>query len=151
MKLCYFALTTVQAADRWCQPGDLVPEATTWGFIGHYISTGVIAPVLVSTLPQADQDWLAEWEAAQSAPAVAPQAPVAAVEPDPVPDAEDDDSEAESGEEEVVEDDEEVIDYNDFTVAELKAELDTRGLAHSHATKKAELVALLEADDADTD
>ena len=44
--------------------------------------------------------------------------------------------------------DDEAADYESFTVAELKAELDARDLAYESSDRKADLVALLQQDDA---
>lgn len=170
MKITYFTLQSIQIGDGWREPGDLVPEVATWSLIGSHIAQGTIAPVLVATLPQNVQDALAEYEAHGS---FVPAGALAVAD-----DSDDDDSEEadepaeddgdEDGDEEASEDDgdededgddgddedgdeDEAIDYNEFTVAELKAEIEARiGQGRAVVTEghlKADLIAALEADD----
>lgn len=62
MKVTYYALKECQVGDDWRKPGDLIPEACEWAYVEQYVRTGQIAPVLVSTLPQEEQDYLGLWE-----------------------------------------------------------------------------------------
>lgn len=65
MRITYYALKPVQVGDDLRQPGDLVPEAAEWPYRAGYITEGTIAPVLVATLPQEQQEALMEWAADQ--------------------------------------------------------------------------------------
>lgn len=142
LKITYFTLERIQIGDEWREPGDLVPEVATWSHIGAYIAQGKIAPVLIATLPQDVQDALAEYMENLLAPPVpAGAAVVGSVEEDEDEDESEDDDPAEEDEPE------EDVDYDQFTVPELKAELDAREVDHKGTTLKAELIALLEADD----
>lgn len=67
MRITYYALKRIQVGDDWREPGDLVPEASTWSFLQAYVGQGEIAPVLVATLPESAQAVLREWEADQQA------------------------------------------------------------------------------------
>jgi hypothetical protein len=151
-KITYFTLERIQVGEDWREPGDLLPEAAEWSLIGSYIAQGKIAPVLVATLPQHVQDALAALgtDDPQSVPgATGEEDEDESTEDDDEPEDDgtevtaDEDGESEDG------DDEEVIDYNEFTVPELKAELDAREVEHPSSALKADLVALLEANDAE--
>ena len=146
LNITYFTLERIQIGDGWREPGDLVPEVATWAHIGAYIAQGKIAPVLVATLPQDVQDALAEYmEMLMAPPVPAGAAVVGSVEEEDEDEPEDDTTgDAEDEDEDEGEED---VDYDQFNVPELKAELDAREVDHKGITKKADLIALLEADD----
>lgn len=142
MKVTYFALAHLKVGDGTRAPGDLVPEASGWPYIGGYVRDGKVAPVLVSTLSQEDQDALAKYEADQEerqAKRLADIEAARAAKAAPVVEEVEDDTEEPEGEE--------VESYDAFTVKELLAELEARGVDAAGTTKKADLIALLEADD----
>ena len=62
MRITYYALRDVRVGDGVRQAGDLVPEAQMWPYLSGYIQDGKIAPVLVATLPEEQQEMLLEWE-----------------------------------------------------------------------------------------
>lgn len=64
MKLTYAAARPIRVGDENREPGDLVPEATQWRNVDLYVSRGEIFPVLVSTLTEEQQEYIALWEEA---------------------------------------------------------------------------------------
>ena len=154
MKVTYFALVSLQAGERgWVAAGDLIPEANSWGFLPGYVAEGRLAPVLVSTLSKEEQKFLEEWEEDQekaSKAAAKASVPNTPVEAEPPMDHNLINQVVDSDDKEV--DGEEVESYEEFKVDELKAELDSRNIEYPSNAKKADLIELLEADDAaDTD
>lgn len=67
MRITYFALKELAVVDGIRVPGDLVPEAAEWPFLHGYLRDGLVAAVLVATLPESSQKVLSEWEADQEA------------------------------------------------------------------------------------
>lgn len=65
MKVVYYAIRPIQVGASLRKPGDLIPEASEWPYLDHYVGKGDIAPVLVATLPEAMQEKLAAWEMAR--------------------------------------------------------------------------------------
>lgn len=62
MRITYYALRPIQVGDEMRQAGDLVPEAQDWPYLSGYVAEAKIAPVLVATLPEAQQEMLLAWE-----------------------------------------------------------------------------------------
>lgn len=67
MRITYYALRDVPVGNDIRVAGDLVPEAAQWPFLPGYIRDGIVAPVLVATLPAEVQAVLSEWESDQQA------------------------------------------------------------------------------------
>lgn len=61
MRITYYALRDVRVGDEIRQAGDLVPEAMFWPYLSGYLTDGHLAPVLVATLPEEQQEMLLEW------------------------------------------------------------------------------------------
>lgn len=64
MKIVYAALRTMEIGGTVRNPGDLVPEATTWRNIRPYLERFELTPVLVCTLSAEVQEQIAAWETA---------------------------------------------------------------------------------------
>lgn len=64
MDVCYYAIRSIVIGDEVREPGDLIPEATTWKEMVQrsYVEAHRIAPVLVASLPKATRDFLNKWE-----------------------------------------------------------------------------------------
>jgi hypothetical protein len=64
MRVTYYCLKPIQVGDEWRQPGDLIPEAAEWKMCRIMVQNADIAPVLVETLPKAEQTKLQRLEEA---------------------------------------------------------------------------------------
>lgn len=68
MRVTYYALKEIKVGNDTRRPGDLVPEARDWPYLAANVREGVLAPVLVATLPVEVQEVLVQWEADQASP-----------------------------------------------------------------------------------
>lgn len=153
MKVVYYA---VRDFEEW-EAGDLIPAAADWAGLPGLLRNQMVAPVLVSLLPQAAQDALADWEAQRDATVLSLRmddagdvSAVSTPAADAVPDGDGDDQVAgdDTEEDDDTTHDDESSAYEGWTKAELNIELDDRKIEHNARAKNAELVGLLEADDA---
>jgi hypothetical protein len=152
MRITYFALKPLRGLGWTVQPGDLVPQANSWTVLSGYVNEGQVAPVLVDTLPEDAQSALeryeetGEWDfyaerdkedvkAAEAAYRKSHPAP-----PEHVSGA-DEDNQPPS------DDPEEVESYDEFTVEQLKKELDEREVPYKSSDNKSDLIDRLEKND----
>lgn len=179
-KITYFAVKEQMVEGRLRLPGDLIPEAASWKSINFYLEARTIYPVLVSTLPRSQREEVTEWETRQGAEmgkkaypqseahrsTIAPgdvafddgkeveplktdsmhppKVDVSPVEKDKTDKKKDDD-------EDDADDSGDIESYSTQRKADLKAELDHRGIAYEESDLKEALISKLEADDQKTE
>jgi hypothetical protein len=129
MKVTYFALRDFDGY----RTGDIVPNAGDWPFVSGFISQGKLSAVLVATLPEELQEAVEAWEAERDENVTEVPTFIGDREEPVVAD----EDESDEGEE----------TYDDLKVADLKAELDARGIEAPAGAKKSDLIDLLVADD----